>query len=138
MRQLIAIALTCTGAAISGAAQSADTYINATVTGVLAPGVYGQINIGNAPPPVINRQPIIIAQPAVVVGMQPIYLYAPPGHIKHWSKHCAAYNACNRPVYFVNVDSHGRYVQGEQFQEHGRGDDDHPGKGHGKGHGKEH
>ncbi len=27
-----------------------------------------------------------------------------PGHEKHWRKHCAQYNACGRPVYFVRDD----------------------------------
>ncbi len=30
-----------------------------------------------------------------------MYMRVPPGHAKKWSKHCAAYNACGRPVYFV-------------------------------------
>ena len=25
----------------------------------------------------------------------------PPGHEKHWNKHCHEYGACGRPVYFV-------------------------------------
>ena len=46
----------------------AQTYINATVGGELAPGVYGRVNIGNAPPPpLIYAEPVIIHRPAVVV-----------------------------------------------------------------------
>lgn len=64
------------------------------------PGFYGQINIGNAPPPqLIYPQPLIIQQPRVVG--RPIYLRVPPGHAKNWRKHCGRYNACGRPVYFV-------------------------------------
>ena len=61
----------------AGGAQ-AQTYINATVGGELAPGVYGRINIGNAPPPpLIYAEPVIIHRPAVVVPRAPIYLYVP-------------------------------------------------------------
>jgi hypothetical protein len=99
------------------------------------PGVYGRIEIGNGapPPPVIYRQPVIIAQPAVVVvqPQPPLYLYVPPGHAKKWSKHCYKYDACGREVYFVREE----WVQTQYRQAH-------PGKGppvyrsHGKGRGK--
>ncbi|MHB9119182.1 MAG: hypothetical protein ACYC2R_13045 [Burkholderiales bacterium] len=32
---------------------------------------------------------------------EPIYLRVPPGHAKHWSKHCREYNACGERVLFV-------------------------------------
>lgn len=87
--------------AAAGGAQ-AQAYVNATVGGELAPGVYGRINIGNAPPPpLIYSEPVIIQRPAVVVPRSPIYMYVPPGHAKNWGKHCRRYNACNQPVYFV-------------------------------------
>jgi hypothetical protein len=34
----------------------------------------------------------------------PIYLHVPPGHYKHWHKHCHEYGACGRQVYFVQND----------------------------------
>ena len=41
-------------------------------------------------------------QPVAAVAVtQPVYLYVPPGHQKNWAKHCAHYNACGQPVYFV-------------------------------------
>lgn len=117
----------------AASALAADPYVNVTVGGVLRPGVYGRIEIGNAPPPpVYYPQPILIAQPVVVVPapVQPVYLYVPPGHQKKWGKHCAKYNACGQPVYFVNMAQY----QGER---HGRGDDrDDDEREHGKGHGK--
>ena len=92
--------------AAAGGAQ-AQAYVNATVGGELAPGVYGRINIGNAPPPpLIYAEPVIIHRPAVVVPRSPIYLYVPPGHAKYWGKHCARYNACSQPVYFVQEPPH--------------------------------
>ena len=58
--------------AAAGGAQ-AQAYVNATVGGELAPGVYGRINIGNAPPPpLIYAEPVIIHRPAVVVPLAPV------------------------------------------------------------------
>lgn len=127
--------------AATGGAQ-AQAYVNATVGGELAPGVYGRINIGNAPPPpVIYAEPVVVHRPAMVVPRSPIYLYVPPGHAKNWGKHCARYNACSQPVYFVQEPPPRR---GPPSHAHGRDDrrwdDDHRdhdrGRGHGKGHGR--
>lgn len=82
-------------------AAQAGTSVGVTID-VHQPGVYGRITIGNAPPPlVVYPQPVIIAPSPVAVVQQPIYLYVPPGHQKNWAKHCARYNACGQPVYFV-------------------------------------
>src|SRR5215468_4015147 len=51
------------------------------------PGFYGRIDIGGFPPPLLIRP-----QPLTIV---------PPGHAKHWRQHCGQYDACGRPVYFV-------------------------------------
>jgi len=103
------------------------------------PGFYGQINIGNVPrPPVIFEQPVVIQPSAVVVAAAPIYLHVPPGHEKHWRKHCAEYNACGVPVYFVRDDWYNNeYVPHYRHDGDERGDDDH-GHGHGRGHGHGH
>ena len=67
------------------------------------PGFYGRIDIGPAlpPPALIYPEPVIVAPPPRVVQRAPIYLRVPPGHAKHWRKHCARYQACGQPVYFV-------------------------------------
>jgi hypothetical protein len=120
----------------AGAAMAAGPYATATVEGALAPGVYGRIEIGNAPPPpLIYAQPVIIQRPAVVVHQQPMYLHVPPGHAKKWSKHCAKYNACGQPVYFVKVDGDDDYERGKhKHNKHKhKGDDD---RGRGEKHGK--
>jgi len=115
-RVLAVAALAVAGA---GSAAASDTFINATVGGVLAPGVYGRIDIGSAPPPpVLYQQPVIIGQPVVGVRPRPVYMYVPPGHAKHWGKHCAKYNACGVPVYFANVDNRGHYVRGPRHEEY--------------------
>lgn len=111
-------------------AQAATPYVSATVEGALAPGVYGRIDIGNAPPPpLIYAQPIIIQRPPTLVQQPPLYLHVPPGHAKKWSKHCARYNACGQPVYFVNVQGDNDYEwRKARDKQHGRD------KGRDKGH----
>ncbi len=131
---------------------SAQAYVNATVDGQIVPGVYGRIQIGNAAPPaLIYAEPVIIHRPQVAVPRAPIYMYVPPGHAKNWGKHCARYNACGQPVYFVQEPPRGpRYggpSRGDRYDHqderpgrgrgHDRGDrDDH--RGHGRGHGGGH
>ncbi len=107
----------------------AQPHVSVSVGGVIQPGVYGRVVIGNAPPPVvIYPQPVIIAQPAVVVQQAPIYLHVPPGHSKKWAKHCYKYNACNQPVYFVQNHYRGNEAHGG----HGHKSDKHRSKPHGK------
>jgi len=110
-------------AALACAAAPAFAQVGVSVE-VHQPGVYGRIDIGPQPPPVVYAQPIIIAP--VHQRREPMYLYVPPGHQKKWDKHCAKYHACDRPVYFVRED----WVQQRYDEAHG-----HPGKGKGKGHG---
>ena len=103
------------------------------------PGFYGQIDIGNIPrPPVVYAQPVVIARAPEYVSTQPVYLHVPPGHEKHWDKHCAQYRACGRPVYLVRDDWYNNeYVP--RYRHHDDDDRDHGnGKGHGNGHHKDH
>lgn len=149
LRLLLTGAMAALLLAAAGGAH-AQAYVNATVGGELAPGVYGRINIGNAPPPpLIYAEPVIIHRPAVVVPRAPIYLYVPPGHAKNWGKHCGRYNACNQSVYFVQEPpprrgppprAHGRDDRRwDDDQRHGgkhdRDQDRGRGHGNGKGHG---
>ncbi len=65
-------------------------------------GYYGSIDLGNlSRPPVIYQQPMVIQQMPQYQNAAPMYMRVPPGHAKKWSKHCARYDACGRPVYFV-------------------------------------
>jgi hypothetical protein len=69
---------------------------------VAQPGFYGRVDIGSFPQPeVIYARPVVVRPAPVGVVYQPVYLHVPPGHEKHWSKHCSKYNACGHPVYFV-------------------------------------
>lgn len=120
-------ALVAVAALWATAAQAAQPYVNATVEGALSPGVYGRIEIGNAPPPaLIYAQPVIIQRPPVLVQQAPLYLHVPPGHAKNWSKHCRRYNACGQPVYFVRVNGDDDYER----RSYERRSDDHRGYGH--------
>lgn len=102
------------------------------------PGFYGQIDIGRVPgPQLVYAQPVVIQRAPEFASAPPIYLHVPPGHEKHWSKHCARYNACGRPVYFVRDDWYNneyvpRYRHDHDDDEHGAG------HGHGQGHDKDH
>ena len=86
-------------AAIAVPALAADVGVSVQIG---EPGFYGRIDIGGFPQPhLIYPQPIVIQRPPVGVVREPIYLHVPPGHAKHWRKHCRKYNACGQPVYFV-------------------------------------
>ncbi len=66
------------------------------------PGFYGHLDIGGYPPPaLLYPQPLVIGPAPVGLAPAPIYLRVPPGHARHWARHCHRYNACGRPVYFV-------------------------------------
>jgi hypothetical protein len=124
--------------AVSTSALAADVGVSVTIA---QPGVYGRIDIGRFPqPPVIVAQPVVVAPPPVVVPgppPQPIYMWVPYGHRKDWARHCARYNACGVPVYFVRHDWYAREVAPHRERGYERGDrDDHGDRGHGKGHGK--
>lgn len=116
---------------------SAQTNVGVSI-GINQPGVYGRINIGNYPQPLLMApQPVIITQQPMAVVRQPIYLYVPETHRLHWARYCGRYSACGQPVYFV----HDRWVR-EQWQReraHDRGrhrgwDKDDRGHGNGRGH----
>ena len=117
-------------------AQAATPYANASIEGALSPGVYGRIEIGTAPPPpLIYAQPVIIYRNPVVV-QQPLYLHVPPGHAKKWSKHCAKYNACGQPVYFVRVDGDEGFERARYEDYKQKKDKKEKHHGNGKGNGK--
>ncbi len=158
MQKTARLTLLITGlvAVLAAPAQAADVGVSINIS---QPGVYGRIDIGRFPQPVlIAQQPVVIAVPQRRV-VEPVYLWVPPGHQKHWQRHCARYNACGVPVYFVQErwyrdqgpgrDLYGGRAYNRKDERHddrrderreGHGDDDGKGhdKGHGKGHGKGH
>jgi hypothetical protein len=103
--------------------------------GISQPGFYGRIDIGSvaAPPVLVYPQPVVIARPpTVVVQQRPVYLRVPPGHAKHWQKHCAEYGACAQPVYFVQEDWYQRYYAAPPGNGKGKGNSNSKGNGNGK------
>ncbi|MBL0089515.1 MAG: hypothetical protein IPP44_23700 [Ideonella sp.] len=87
--------------ALSGAAQATNVGVS---IGISQPGVYGRIDVGRFPQPaVVVPQPVWVQPPRMVVSppAEPVYLWVPPGHRKHWHRHCAQYRACGVPVMFV-------------------------------------
>jgi hypothetical protein len=136
------LAVTIIAAGLTAALPALATDVGVSIQ-ISQPGVYGRIDIGQYPQPVLVRtQPVIIVRPVQVVQQpEPVYLWVPPGHRKHWSKHCGGYNACGVPVYFVQdqwYDSHVRYPQGKDggHDDHGGGKNGNQGNGHGNGKGK--
>jgi hypothetical protein len=119
---------------LAAAAHATDVGVSVQIG---QPGFYGRIDIGNtAPPPVVVAQPVWVQRQPTHVA--PVYMRIPPGHQKHWAKHCARYNACGVPVYFVREDWYQqRYERPQHDNDRGRDHDhDHDkGKSHGKGHG---
>jgi hypothetical protein len=106
---LLASALLADGAA----AQTSNDWRNVNTGGPLKPGFYGRIVIKGpaAPPPVANEA-------LVPAGVQPVYLYVPPGQVRKWKQNCAKWQACDKPVLFVRVDdSPSRWGQWRQKRE---------------------
>lgn len=107
----------------AAAAAHAGPTINVSVAGEVSPGVYGRVDIGNAPPPhILYPQPVVIVKQPRPVHVHPVYMHVPPGHAKNWRKHCHKYDACGTPVYFVKS---AEYEPGYHRHKH---------KGHDKGH----
>ncbi len=143
-RFLIAAAIAA--ATVTTPALAADVGVSVSIG---QPGFYGRLDIGGYPQPqVIYRQPIAIQR--VPLSRPPIYLRVPPGHAKHWSKHCREYNACGERVYFVQDNWYNReYVpryqkqhrdrRGDRRDERGNDNRGNHGNSHGndRGHGRD-
>lgn len=112
----------------AGVSRAGDLDIHVILSGQVAPGVYGQVELGNGPPP-----PVVYSQPMLIEPqsspLPPVYLHVPPGHAKNWSKHCHEYHACNRRVYFVRS---AEYAPDYGHQDHGHGHDQDHDHGHEK------
>ena len=130
-RTLVLAALGATLVAGAVPAIAADVGVSISVG---EPGYYGRIDIGNqAPPQVVYRQPAVVQAAPYYVG-PPAYLRVPPGHARHWSRHCGRYDACGQQVYFVRDDWYQRVYAPRYRQEHEwRG-----GYRYGEGYGREH
>ena len=127
--------LMCLAAIMAMAAGQAAAANVGVAISVGEPGFYGHLEIGNFPQPqLIYAKPVVI-QPVRGVVYEPVYLRVPPGHAKDWRKHCRKYDACGRPVYFVQ-DHWYNDVYVPRYRESHRGRDERHDDGRGKGHGK--
>lgn len=131
MRILSTVAMVAiSGASICGAGELG---INVIVSGQVAPGVYGQVQIGNnaPPPPVLYSQPMVIEALPNTPPPPPIYLHVPPEHAHDWRHHCAEYHACGRPVYFVrSAEYEPHYERRDHGHSRDQNWDDHDHHGH--------
>ena len=91
------------------------------------PRFFGRIEIDSFPQPrLIFPKPVVVQIIPVGVIRAPLYLRVPPGH-------CAEYNACGAPVYFIEDGWYNTVYAPEYKARHGHPDN--PGKGHGNGKG---
>lgn len=130
-----------TAACVAASSMSSAADVGVSIS-VGQPGFYGRMDLGDFPAPALLYPQPVIVQPVptgVVVG-PPLYLRVPPGHAKHWSKHCAEYGACGQRVYFVRDDWYNNVYVPRYREQHEYHDDDgdrgEHGSDHGKGHGK--
>jgi|ERR1700730_4739254 len=150
MRQWFMVSMAVIALAGARVARAGDLGIQIILSGQVAPGIYGQVQIGNNSPP-----PLVYAQPMLIVPQEapppPVYLHVPPGHARNWRRYCREYNACNRPVYFVRsaeyepdyerrrYDDEHRHERDDEHRherdgEHDHGHDHERGDGHGHDH----
>src|SRR6266403_5660119 len=85
MKQFFA-AVTC-WAGLGSGAFAADVGVSIQFS---QPGVFGRVDIGQFPQPqVIVTQPVIVAPaPPAMAPAEPIYLWVPMEHRKHWERYC--------------------------------------------------
>ena len=122
-------ALLCMTASVVAPTVAADVTVSVSVG---QPGFYGRIDIGDFPQPqLVYLEPVFVHR--VAVAPEPVYLIVPPGHAKHWDKHCARYQACGHPVYFVQESWYNDVYIPRYQERHRKGSNEHPGKGHGGG-----
>lgn len=115
MKKFIIALFSIAAAASASVAMAADVGVSVRIGD---PNFYGQIDIGNYPQPtLIYSQPQIIAAPVGAYVPPPLYLRVPPGHYRNWRRFCGRYDACGRPVYFVQ-DNWYQNVYVPRYREH--------------------
>jgi hypothetical protein len=99
-RFFLAAVVASATAGFSAASLAADVNLSVRIGD---PNFFGRIDIGGyPPPPLLYREPLIVER--IAERREPVYLRVPPGHAKHWSRHCHRYHACGERVYFVKDD----------------------------------
>jgi hypothetical protein len=94
-RSLAALALIAIG---SSAPVLAEVGVSVTLG---EPEFHGRIELdeGYYRPRVVYDRPVVLDRR--FRNMAPIYVRAPRDQYRDWRRHCAKYEACERPVYFV-------------------------------------
>ena len=92
--------VSCLAAGVLLAAAAGTSQAQVAIS-IGTPGFYGAIDIGDAPPPALVYQQPVAIQP-LAPGVAPLYLYVPPEQYANWGAYCDYYDACDRPVYFVD------------------------------------
>jgi len=103
MNRLLAAATLSAAALGAPLTASAGPDVGVSIT-VAQPGVYGRIDLGAHPRPALVSPQAVIVVPqrtSVRVPPQPVPVWVPDGHRRHWARHCAQYGACGVPVVFV-------------------------------------
>ena len=104
--RLLTALCVATTALLAQPAQAVDVGVSIRIS---QPGVHGRIDIGRYPAPVlVQPRPMAVYAPPPTA--EPIYMWVPPGHQRHWSRHCARYGACGVPVYFVQDQWYQQHV----------------------------
>lgn len=131
LTRCIAPALLAAAGLAAAPAQATDIGVS---IGFSQPGVYGRVDIGRYPQPVLFApQPVYVGRP---VYREPVYLWVPPGHRRDWRRHCRQYGACGAPVYFVQDNWYRQHVIVHRDRDWRRDDrHGHRGHGHDRGHG---
>jgi hypothetical protein len=89
----ILLALAITLFAVSSA-QAADVGVSISIG---QPGFYGRVDLGPYPQPAVVYAHPVVVRPVPVVVTRPVYVYAPPGHVKRgYSRYYG------RPAYVVH------------------------------------
>ena len=93
-------------------ADASNLGVNVILSGELRPGLYGQVELGNAPrPAMVYDYPVMVREERVYRYAEPVYLHVPPAYISNWSYHCGYYHACGRRVYFVRSVEYDNYYR---------------------------
>jgi hypothetical protein len=115
MKKLITAALLTAAAATAAPAFAADVGVS---IGFSQPGVYGRVDIGRFPQPVLVAPHPVLVTPRHAYRADPVYLWVPPFERAQWGRYCGRYNACGAPVYFVQDRWYRDHVVAQRRYDH--------------------
>ncbi|MBQ8828863.1 MAG: hypothetical protein IJ022_02025 [Burkholderiaceae bacterium] len=96
----------------------AKTHVNVNVN-LGDPGYFGAVPpMPGYTPRVWNTNPVV-AIGATIAGVTALYLNVPNTHRKNWSRYCGRYDACDKPVHFLQGNWY-RKVYAPQYRKQHR------------------